>query len=201
VYAAGNAGNFEVRGGIAYSRLDVETRRDIAVGSLQGRVKSASRAHKVQAFAEASRPFAVNDGTTISPYLNVAQVWLRSKDATETGNAAALEIASQTDSVQVSTLGVRAAITLPTQTPMNLTADLGWAHAFGDVDGKTSNRFAGRGARFEISGTGVDKNQALIGAGVQAQLTPNASLHAGYQGQFGSNTNSHTGQVQVRVRF
>jgi len=143
----------------------------------------------------------VNDNTTISPYLNVAQVWLRANNTTETGNAAALDIASQTDSVQVSTLGVRTAITLPTQTPIKLTADLGWAHAFGDTDGKTSNRFAGRGARFEIAGTGVDKNQALIGAGVQAQLTPNASIHAGYQGQFGSKVSSHTGRVQLRVRF
>jgi len=146
-YAAASVGAVELRAGAALSRLDVDTRRDIVAGTLQGRVKSDGKGHKTQLFAEAARPFKLNDTTTISPYLNVAQVWLRTNAATESGNAAALDIARQTDSVQVSTLGVKAAISLPTQTPIQLTADLGWTHTFGDTDGKTSNRFAGRGSR------------------------------------------------------
>jgi len=41
----------------------------------------------------------------------------------------------------------------------------------------------------------------LIGLGLQAQLSQNASIQAGYQGQFGSRLNNHTGQVQLRVKF
>jgi len=40
-----------------------------------------------------------------------------------------------------------------------------------------------------------------LGAGVQAQLSPNAAVNVGYQGQFGSKVSSHSAGVQVKVRF
>jgi len=170
-----------------------------------GRVSADGKAHKVQVFAEAARAFALNESLTVSPYLNVAQVWLRSdairETATDTAAPTALEVVGQSDSVRVTTLGARAAVTLPTQTPIQVMADLGWARIFGDTNAATSNRFAGCGKRFAIRGVGVDKNAALVGLGLQAQITPNASLSVGYQGEFGSNVRSHTGQVQFRMRF
>jgi len=201
VYAAGTLDYVEFRGGIAYSRLDIDTRRDISVGNIQGRVKSDAKGHKVQIFAEAASPINVNETTTISPYVSVTQAWLRTDGAAETGNAAALQVARQTDSVQFATLGVRAAVKLSTQTPVVLTADLGWTHAFGDTEGKTENRFAGTNARFNPRGVGVGKNMATVGLGLQAQISENASLSASYQGQFGSGHKNHAAQVQGRVRF
>jgi len=82
-----------------------------------------------------------------------------------------------------------------------LTANLGWAHAFGDTDGKTTNRFGAAGNRFSVQGVRMDKNRALVGVGIEANVAPNATLAVGYDGQFGSNTKDHSGSVQVRVRF
>jgi len=201
VYAAGKLDTVELRAGAAYSRLEIDTRRDIAVGSLQGRVKSSSKGHKVQVFAEAARPITVNENVTVSPYVNVTQSWLRTNAATESGTAAALHVERQTDSARFATLGVRAAVKLPTQTPMQLTADLGWVRAFGDTDGVTQNRFANTNARFSPRGVSVGRNRALAGVGLQAQVGANTSLSVSYQGQFGSGHRNHAAQVQLRVRF
>jgi len=199
-WLAADVSGVQVRGGLIYSQLDVDTRRSVFVPGLQGTAKSSYDGHKTQVFAEASKAFQVNT-LRVSPYLGLTQTWLHSEAARETGSLAALDVRSQSDSVLHSTVGVRVAYQLPTAKPVAVTADLGWSHAFGDTDGTTSNRFAGAGNRFSVQGTAVGKNTAQIGAGVQAQLSPNAALSVGYQGQFGSKVSSHSAGVQVKVRF
>jgi len=112
-----------------------------------------------------------------------------------------LQIASQTDAVTHATLGLRAAYRLPTAMPVTLSADLGWVRAFGDIEGKSKNRFAGTNAPFAVNGVDVSKNTALVGAGIEAQLSPNAAVALDYQGQFGSRFASHAGNLQVKWRF
>jgi len=197
VYAATQFDSVSLRAGVAYSYLDIDTKRDIRAGTLQGQVKSDYKGQKVQAFAEVARDFRLG-ASTVSPYVGLAQVWLRTKDATESGNAAALDVRGRTDSITQTTLGVRGAV--PLSDTVSLTADLGWVHSLGDVDGKAENRFAA-GNRFAVRGVGVDKNMALVGLGVQAQLAPNTALSLGYQGQLGSRTKDHSAQLQVRMRF
>jgi len=196
-YVATQFDSMALRAGVAYSYLDIDTKRDIRAGTLAGQVKSDSKGQKVQAFVEAGRDFKLGD-STVSPYVGVAQVWLRTRGAAESGNAAALDVRGRTDSITQTTLGVRGAVPLSAQ--VSLTADLGWVHAFGDVQGKADNRFA-TGNRFAVRGVGVDKNMALVGVGVQAQPALNTALSLGYQGQLGSRTKDHSVQLQVRMRF
>jgi len=196
-YVATHLGSVQLRGGVAYSDLNIDTKREIRAGTLAGQVKSSSDANKIQAFVEAGSTFTLGSGT-ISPYVGLAQVWLRSKDATESGNAAALNVRGRTDRITQTTLGVRGAVALSEQ--VSLTADLGWVHSFGDVHGQTDNRFA-TGNRFAIRGVGVDKSMALLGAGVQVNLAPVTTLDVGYQGRIGSKTKDHSAQLQLRVRF
>jgi len=147
------------------------------------------------------KPIALSDRITLSPYLNLAQVWLRTNAVHETGNVAALDIARQSNDVRLLTLGMRSAFTLLTRTPMHLTADFGWVHAFGDTDSHTVNRFAAGSIDFTIRGVGIEHNVALLGFGLRAQLAPNIHLHTGYQGQFASKSKHHTAQMQLKVRF
>jgi len=193
-------GGIQVQGGVAYSYLDLDTKRDVSVPTLQGSVRSSAKAHKVQVFTEASRAFDAGS-VTVTPYVRAAQVWLRSKDAVERGTAARLQVQGETDSVFQTTVGVRAALELPTRTPAVVYGDVGWVHSAGDVHGRTRNRFANTDARFTVNGAPLDKNAARIGAGVQAQLSPNTSLSLGYQGTLGARQTRHAGHVQLRVRF
>jgi len=85
--------------------------------------------------------------------------------------------------------------------PATPYAELAWSHALGDVNNKTRNRFTGTNTRYAIRGTGTDKNTALVGIGVQAQLGMNAVLMLGYQGEFGDKRKHHGANLQVRVGF
>jgi len=200
-YASGEVGGVELKGGVVYSHLDLKTRRDVAVPGLAGRNKANYDGYRAQVFTEVAKAFEVGDAATLSPYLNVAQSWLHTDKAKERGTAAALTSRAQTDSVTQATLGVRPALRLPTETPVSLTANLGWAHAFGDTDGKTSNRFGEAGDRFRVEGAREDKNRALVGAGVEARIAPNATLGFGYDGQFGSKYKDHSGTLEFKLRF
>jgi len=203
-YTGTTVGNFTLRGGVAYSYLDVESKRNIWVPGLQGQLKADYKAHKVQAFVEGSRDVEL-DNVTVSPYVGVTQVVLRTEDAREkaTGNAApaALVIKGKTDTVTLATVGVCASVALPAATPIVAYGDFGWQRAFGDKAAKTTNRFANTNARFTAQGVSVGKNRALIGAGVQAQVSRNASVNLGYQGQYGSGQRDHAVNLQVKVRF
>jgi len=203
-YTGTTLGDFTLRGGVAYSYLNIESQRNIWVPTLEGKLKADYKGHKVQAFVEGSRDIEL-DAATLSPYVGVTQVLLKTEDAREkaTGNAApaALIIKGKTDAVTLATVGVRASIVLPTATPVVAYGDFGYQRAFGDKAAKTTNRFADTNARFTAQGVSVGKNKALVGAGVQAQLSKNASVNVGYQGQYGSGNRDHAVNLQVKVRF
>jgi len=203
-YTGTTVGDFTLRGGLAYSYLDVESKRNIWVPGLEGQLKADYKGHKVQAFVEGSRDIEL-DAATISPYVGVTQVLLKTQDAREkaSGKAApaALIIKGKTDAVTLATVGVRASVVLPTATPIVAYGDFGYQRAFGDKAAKTTNRFANTNARFTAQGVSVGKNRALIGAGVQAQVSRNASVNLGYQGQYGSGARDHAVNLQVKVRF
>jgi len=203
-YLGTQVGDINLRGGVAYSYLDVSSARNIWVSGLEGQLKADYKGHKVQAFAEVSKDVELNT-VTVSPYAGITQVWLRTQDAQErgTGNAAsaALSIKGKTDAVTLATVGVRAAVQLNTVQPVALYGDLGWQRAFGDKNAQTTNRFANTSAQYSAQGVGVGKNRALIGAGVQAQLSSKAVFNLGYQGQFGSGSRDHSANLQVKVRF
>jgi len=193
-------GGVQLQGGFAYSHLDLETQRTIRVPGLQGRAKADYKAHKVQVFAEASKAFE-SGPATVTPYVQAAQTWLRSKDAVESGSNARLVVKGKTDSVFETTVGVRAAYALPTGKPAVVYADVGWGHRFGNTQARTSNRFDNTSARFTVHGAPLDKNVARLGAGVQAQLSGTTTLSVGYQGTMGSRQHSHSGRLQLNVRF
>jgi len=203
-YVASEVGGVKLHAGALYGSLDVSTRRNIWIPTLQGETRASYRAHKVQVFAEAAREFQL-DAATLTPYAEAAQIWLKSRAVRESadGQARPASLFVQGDTLRVTqtTVGVRAAVPLSTAWPVVAYGDLGWLHTFGDVNFKTRHRFAGTDKRFPIRGTGMAKNTALAGAGVQAQLGDNAVLTLGYQGEFSKQRTYHAATLQVRVRF
>jgi len=200
-YAATDLGGVALRGGLTYSRLSLDTSRNIWVGGgLQGKAKASYHGNRTQAFVEAAQTYTLGE-LNLSPYAGLAHTWLATDSAREKGSTAALQIARQSDRVTQTTLGLRAAYRLPVATPVTVSADIGWVRAFGDIEGKSKNRFAGTNAPFAANGVALDKNTALVGAGVEAQLAKNTALALDYQGQFGSKYASHAGNLQLRWKF
>ncbi|WP_273773160.1 autotransporter outer membrane beta-barrel domain-containing protein [Brucella intermedia] len=77
---------------------------------------------------------------------------------------------------------------------------LGWRHAFGDVSPHTALVFAG-GSSFGIEGIPIARNAALLEAGVDVELTENATLGIAYQGQIASDAREHGFNAKFGVRF
>jgi len=200
-YFSSSIDAIELQGGLAYSHLDLDSRRNMAALGL-GTAKANYDARKVQAFGEAGYALLFTDALSLTPYLGIAQTWLHTDKAKERGSAGALDIKASNDSVLQSTLGQRVAYRLPTANPTRLTTNLGWVHSFGDAKSKASNNFAGTTTgSFAVEGTGMDKNRGLVGVGIETRLAPNASLSLGYEGEFGSHYKNNTGSVQFTLSF
>lgn len=194
-YAASEINTIKLRGGMAYSYLDSKMERNIWVRGFEDKAKDDPNGWQLQIFSEASRDFKLSDTAILSPYANIAHVWLNLGDVSEHGTFAALDVDGDTDSTTFTTLGHLGKVKLPTATTVSLYGDFGWQYAFGDIDGKTSDRFTGVGNSFPIKGIGVDEDVALIGAGFNVNINSRNTVTIGYQGQIGNAAQDHAANL------
>lgn len=174
------------RSGASISWHDITTSRAVsfagfATNSLQGRQK----ARTAQVFGEVGYGIRVG-ALGFEPFANLAYVNLSTDGFSETGGPAALNVRGRSSGVTFTTLGLRASQQFNLGA-MNLTArgTIGWRHAFGDVTPISVASFAG-GTPFSIAGLPIAKNAAVVEAGLDLNLTPQATLGISYGGQFGS---------------
>ena len=200
-YGATELNGIKFRAGLAYSYLDLSTDRHLWVAGLEGKAKSNYNGYQLQFFGEASKDLSLSKSATLSPYVNLAQVWLHLDDADESGSKADLSVEGDNDSVLLTTVGIRGNYKLPTSTASSLYADLGWVHAYGDTVATTSNRFGRTGKPFSIKGVGLGEDVALIGTGIESTLSATSSIILGYQGEIGSGESDHSANLQWKVKF
>ncbi len=201
LYAGANWGALALRTGAAYTWHDIETNRAVSFPSFNDRLKGDYGAGTTQLFGELAYGFAMG-ATRFEPFANLAYVNLHTDGFRERGGAAALAgTAADTDAV-FATLGLRASTTF-TLGGAALTAKgmLGWRHAFGDATPLATLRFAGGGSPFGIGGVPIARNAAVIEAGLDYAISPNASLGISYGGQFGSGLADHSAKANLHVRF
>jgi outer membrane autotransporter protein len=77
---------------------------------------------------------------------------------------------------------------------------LGWRHAFGDTTPLSTLAFTGSDA-FTVAGVPIARDSALIEAGLDLNLTPNATLGVSYQGQFGGGASQNGFKANLAVKF
>jgi outer membrane autotransporter protein len=79
---------------------------------------------------------------------------------------------------------------------------LAWGHEFGDTDRDVSATFASLGGpSFTVNGVEPDEDSALVGVGVNANMSNNMTLFLDYDGEFRSDFNSHTVSGGLRWKF
>ena len=201
LYAGASWGALALRTGAAYTWHDIATNRTVGFPGFNDRLKGDYGAGTTQLFGELAYGFAMG-ATRFEPFANLAYVNLHTDGFVEQGGAAALAgTAADTDTV-FGTLGLRASTTF-TLGGATLTAKgmLGWRHAFGDATPLAALRFAGGGSPFGIGGVPVARNAAVIEAGLDYAISPNASLGISYGGQFGSGLADHSAKANLNVRF
>ncbi|MFA5491202.1 MAG: autotransporter domain-containing protein, partial [Candidimonas sp.] len=127
---------------------------------------------------------------------------LHTRSFEESGGSAALHGASQSSQTTASTVGVRLQTRLSSRTVQaDVYASLGWRHTFGSITPQATLAFAGS-QNYTVRGTPLARDAALIGLGVQAAVSQNATVGLSYGGQFGNNgLRDHQGQLSVRWTF
>ncbi|MGO4263877.1 autotransporter outer membrane beta-barrel domain-containing protein, partial [Lysobacter sp. TAB13] len=130
-----------------------------------------------------------------------AYVNLQSDGFTERGAAAALVGRSSDMSTAFSTLGMRASTTVTVNgMALELRGALAWRHAFGDVTPASLLSFAG-GTPFSITGIPIAKNAAVLDAGLDLAVAPNATLSLSYGGQYSAHAIEQTVKGSLAVKF
>jgi outer membrane autotransporter protein len=80
---------------------------------------------------------------------------------------------------------------------------LSWQHEFLDSTQSIDSQFAtGSSPMFSVNGPRMDRDRALIGAGVSVQITPTLCIYGFYDGQLGtSNYSSNTVSAGLKFDF
>ena len=201
-YAGRQSGAFSYRFGAAYALHQVDTKRAVSIGALSETLSAGYNSSTAQVFGEIGRAFT-HDGTRFEPYAGLALVHQHSDGFSEIGGDAALTAAATSQTLGITTLGMRAETEATDVIGANarLHGGLSWRHAFGDVMPETSMRFAGGGTAFGIAGVPVDRDSMIVEAGIDFAVSQNAALSLEFRGEFGSTARDGTFKANFSTQF
>ncbi|WP_172352621.1 autotransporter domain-containing protein [Mesorhizobium sp. NZP2298] len=199
LYGGTNWRAIAFRTGATYSWSSISTRRSVAFDGFADALSADYEAGTAQIFGEFA--YRADAGQfKFEPFANLAYVSVHTNGFTEQGGSAALASAGSTTDATFTTLGLRGSTEFALG-GVNATARgmLGWRHAFGDIKPLSTVTFAG-GDRFTIAGVPIGRDSALIEAGLDLLLAPNAKLGLSYTGQFGGGVDQGA-KVDLGVTF
>ncbi|WP_404401916.1 autotransporter domain-containing protein [Pelagibacterium halotolerans] len=193
--------DFAARFGGAYSWHDLEVNRTAAFTGFFDSLSSSYSAATGQLFGEVSYGMDV-DSARFEPFANLAWVSHATNGFTENGGAAALTGADDVINATFTTLGLRASteLVMGGTSTAKLTGMIGWRHAFGDVP-TASNTFVAGGDAFTVAGVPLAQDALILEAGLDLDITPDATLGFVYSGQLGSGISDHSIKANLGVRF
>jgi fibronectin-binding autotransporter adhesin len=194
-------GDVAFRTGAAYTWHDVSSNRSVTFPGFGGSLNGDYNAATAQMFGELAYGFTAG-GARFEPFANLAYVNLHTDGFTEQGGAATLTGASANTDATFATLGLRASTTFDIGgTTLTAKGMAGWRHAFGDMAPTSTMRFAGGDNAFNIDGVPIARDAAVIEAGLDYAITPNATLGVSYGGQFGSGMSDQSARFNFNVKF
>ncbi len=78
---------------------------------------------------------------------------------------------------------------------------MAWLHAFGDVSPTATQTFAGALVPFQVTGTPLARDAALLGAGLDYRVTTNTLLSVNYTGQYSGTATANGLNGALTVKF
>jgi outer membrane autotransporter protein len=200
-YAGGRISELALRAGGAWTWHDIDTTRTVVFPNFLDRTEASYDADTGQIFAEAALPMGMGD-TAIEPFAGIAYVHVNTGGFTESGGLSALTAAGSDEDVGYSTLGLRAAATMRIDgVQVTPRASIAWQHALGDVNPDLALAFNANGIGFGISGVPIARDSALVDAGVDLAIAPDATIGVSYLGQLASDVEDHGIKGRFDWRF
>ncbi|CFX14326.1 Outer membrane autotransporter barrel domain-containing protein (fragment) [Candidatus Filomicrobium marinum] len=201
LYGGTEWSNVAFRAGGAYTWHDIETNRTVSIAGLTDSLSADYNAGTFQAFGELGYGMNLVIGMRLEPFVNLAHVSLRTEDFTEDGGAAGLSVESGTTDVTFMTLGLRGENNFALGTvDATVRGMIGWQHAFGDTAPESTHAFSA-GDAFTITGVPIARNSAVVEAGLDLNLTSEATFGVSYTGQIASDAQDHGIKASLAVKF
>jgi outer membrane autotransporter protein len=184
LYADGSLAGFEISAGVAYASHDVHSHRIFSSTNYS----AADRLDDTQAFLLADYPVDLG-GVTLEPEGGFAWIDLGRGHFRETGSGYVARTPSEESAY--STLGARAEAKIDSGSALVTPyVSIAWQHLFGkalpvanlDLGGTLSN----------APGVPLARDSAALGVGVDVELSADAALQLGYNGNFAAHQTDQT---------
>jgi T5SS/PEP-CTERM-associated repeat protein/autotransporter-associated beta strand protein len=201
-YGAVRSGAMRVEAGASHSWHQVSTRRHVAFGGINETVTADYGSRTAQAFADVSYRFDT-PWLGLEPFAGLAMAHHHAGTVTEAGSAdVALSGKASGQLFGSTNLGMRLSKTLSTRDGMTteLTGSLGWQHAIGSVTADRRLAIAGLDS-FSVQGAPIDRDSAVLQAGLRFNFSDSAKVGLTYQGRFGRSTLEQGANARLELRF
>lgn len=199
VYGGRQWGATRLAIGAAYTRHDVDASRSVSFPGLDEDLSADYASGTAQAFGKLSHVFSVGAASLI-PYASLAYVSHDTDGFRETGGDAALDVQSERLDATFATLGLGSDRSfLVGDRLLTAKAALGWRHAFSDAP-VSSRAFAG-GDSFDIVGASLAGDMIVVNAGLNFAVGAASTLDVTYDGQIGSDAQTHALRGAWATRF
>ncbi|WP_158628837.1 autotransporter outer membrane beta-barrel domain-containing protein [Dyella choica] len=198
LYAGTALDAWQFQGGVAHSWYTTRSHRYINVIGLQGATDANSSNGITQAYFDAGYRFMFSQGS-LSPYTDLARVWMHQGAIRENGSAA-LNVQAADVGVNYGTLGLRG-VYEPTAN-LQLHAAVGYQHAMGDLRTIDKQSFiSGGNVDFTVAGLPVTKNASVVDLGVRFALSRRLDIEAGYHGQFSNHVTDSGARLSLNMKL
>lgn len=195
-------GPFLLRGGLAYARHDITTRRDVVIEDVDfaATYDASYGGATTQAFGEAGYRLEMGS-MSITPFAGLAYINTSTDGLTEAGGIGALTAAAQSVEQTYAALGLRAegAFDLGDMSA-RLHGSLAWRHAFGEL-AQTAALSIGGSDPYSVAGAPTARDAALVEAGVDVDLSDSATVSALYSGVITESATDQSLKGVLSVKF
>lgn len=202
-YAGRELGTLNAQFGATATLHAIASTRNVSIGGFSDTLTAQYGAATLQGFGELGYVFDAPVGQ-IEPFAGLAVIHQMSEGFTEAGGAAALQVDAGSNTLGIATLGVRGSAELAQLTggqTVSASAGVAWRHTFGNVAPGGTAKFASGGDSFTMGGAPADRDTLSLEAGIQIDLSHQASLSAGYLGEFGKTASSNALNTRLGIKF
>jgi outer membrane autotransporter protein len=207
IYAGWAGGPWYALGSAVVSFNDFGTSRLLTPFGLPGDAASKPSGESYQGHAEAGYHWvlpAAGVNVNVTPYAAIDYVNAHIESFNETGGFGAFSVnAADSNSFQT-TLGVRLTSRIQMASYGTLIPELrlGWSHEFLDSSQTIVTTLIGvPGSLTSATGINFGRDAALVGAGLSAELSPDAKVFIDYDGRLGSRLQEHSVSGGLNVKF
>lgn len=201
LYGGTSMGALGIRAGAAYSWADISASRTVAFPGFLNALDADTSARTGQVFGEVGYGLSFAK-VQVEPFAGLAYVNVDMNGFTELGGPSALTASGTSAGVTYSTLGARLSIPFSLGAlPAAFNGTLAWQHAFGDTSPDMLFAFGPGALPFSISGVPIASDAALVEAGLDLTVAPNAALSVFYAGQLSQSDTSNMVKGSFTLKF